>query len=280
VLMGIVGEPGLLRAATPAVFSIAIAPSLLVPYFAEHPLRRVGKVVTLTFGVLWIIGVVAARASERVAPTGSQGMAFDVPRAMFDADNRFVDLPSGARVHYIDEGTGETLLFLHGNPGWSFQWRDVIGGLRGSFRCVALDYPGFGLSSAPPGYGFTPREQSGVVEEFVDRLGLHNITLVMHDWGGPIGLGVAGRRPELVRRLVLGNTWAWPTSPSAPKGGFSRLAGAPIGEFVQMNFDGFPWLAIKQGIVRQLPTDVAEVYVRPFRRWTGAASLFSTRDKS
>jgi hypothetical protein len=167
--MGIVGEPVLLRAATPAVLSIAVALSLLVPYFAEHPLRPVGKVVTLTFGVLWILGVVAARASERVAPPGPHGMAFDVPRAMFDADNRFVDLPSGARVHYVDVGTGETLLFLHGNPGWSFQLRELIGGLRGSFRCVALDYPGFGLSSAPPRYGFTPREQSRVVEEFVDR---------------------------------------------------------------------------------------------------------------
>jgi haloalkane dehalogenase len=67
-------------------------------------------------------------------------------------------------------------------------------------------------------------------------------TLVMHDWGGPIGLGLAGGRPELIRRLVLGNPWAWPMSPSEPRGGSSRLAGGPIGEFVQMNFDGFPWL--------------------------------------
>lgn len=184
---------------------------------------------------------------------------------MFDADHKFVTLPSGTRIHYVDEGTGETLLFLHGNPAWSFQWRDLIGGLRSRFRCVALDYPGFGLSSAPEGYGYTPREQGRAVEEFVDRLGLHDVTLVMQDWGGPFGLGLAGRRPELVRRVVLGNTWAWPTGTMGPLGLFSKIAGGLIGEFVQMNFNGFVVFALKQGVVRELPEDITEMYVRPFR---------------
>ncbi len=217
-------------------------------------------------GVLEIAGVVAALASERGVTPGSGGMAFDIPRTIFEADHKFVTLPSGARIHYIDEGTGETLLFLHGNPAWSFQWRDLITGLRSQFRCVALDYPGFGLSSAPEGYGYSPREQSHAVEEFVDRLELHDVTLVMQDWGGPFGLGLAGRRPELVRRVVLGNTWAWPTATMEPRGLFSKIAGGPIGEFVQMNFNGFASLAVEQGVVRELPGDVTEMYVRPFRR--------------
>ncbi|MGK3962917.1 alpha/beta fold hydrolase [Sorangium sp. So ce118] len=183
---------------------------------------------------------------------------------MFDADHRFIELPSGARVHYVDEGEGETLLFLHGNPAWSFQWRDLIRGLRGSHRCVALDYPGFGLSEAPAGFGYTPREESLVVEELVDRLGLRDVTLVMQDWGGPIGLGLAGRRPELVRRVVLGSTWAWPTSADTPRGKFSMIVGGPIGEFAQVNFNAFAALGIDNGIVRELPAEVADVYVRPF----------------
>ena len=69
----------------------------------------------------------------------------------------------GARVHYVDEGDGPPLLLLHGNPTWSFLYRDVIRGLRDRFRCIALDYPGFGLSQAPPGYGFTPAEHARVV---------------------------------------------------------------------------------------------------------------------
>jgi haloalkane dehalogenase len=196
-------------------------------------------------------------------------MAFEIPRAVFDVDHKFLDLPSGARVHYVDVGTGPTIVFLHGNPGWSFQWRDVIRGLRGSFHCVALDYPGFGLSTAPPGYGFTPREQSRILEEFIDRLGLHDVTLVMQDWGGPIGLGLAERRPELVHQLVLGNTWAWQTSSHEARGQFSKIVGGPIGEFLGMNFNGIAWMALKHDIVRKLPADVSEVYLRPFRAFIG-----------
>jgi pimeloyl-ACP methyl ester carboxylesterase len=264
-LIAVLGRPGLLRAAAPAVACIAVALALLVPRFAERPPRRLGTLVASSFGVVAIVGVFAALASERVPPPSGPGMAFDVPRALFDARRRFVDLPSGARIHYVDEGTGETLLFLHGNPAWSFQWRDLVVSLRGSFRCVAPDYPGFGLSSAPPGYGFTPREQSQVLEEFIDRLELRDVTLVMQDWGGPIGLGLAERRPELVRRVVLGNTWAWPTSTREPRGMFSKIAGGPIGEFVQMNFNAFTPLALDRGVVRPLPTDVIEMYRRPFR---------------
>ena len=265
ILMGVLGPQGLARAAAPAVVGIGITLAFLVPRFAERPPRLLGRVATVIFGVVAMGGVVAAFASERVAPAGPDGLAFDVPRATFEADHRFVDLPSGARVHYVDVGTGETLLFLHGNPAWSFQWHGLIAGLRGQFRCVALDYPGFGLSPAPPGYGFTAREQSRVVEEFVDRLGLRDVTLVMQDWGGPIGLGLAGRRPELVRRVILGNTWAWPTTTSEARGKFSIIAGGPIGEFVQMNFNAFAAVALERGVVRKLPDDVTEMYLRPFR---------------
>jgi pimeloyl-ACP methyl ester carboxylesterase len=268
VLFGIAaaGPHGLTAAAFPAVLSVAVAVALLVPRFVDRPRRsRVGTVAIVVFGALEAIGVVGALSSERVAPPGPGGLAFEIPRVMFDADHKFVDLPSGARVHYVDEGRGATLLFLHGNPSWSFQWRDLVRGLRGSYRCVALDYPGFGLSQAPAGFGFTPREESLVVEEFVDRLKLHDVTLVMQDWGGPIGLGLAGRRPDLVRRVILGSTWAWQTSTSVPRGKFSIVVGGPVGEFVQMNFNGFVTLAIKNGIVRQLPPGVLDVYVRPFR---------------
>ncbi|WP_437971937.1 alpha/beta fold hydrolase [Sorangium sp. So ce260] len=267
VLLGmtLAGPRGLAAAALPAVACVAVALALLVPRLVER--RRsslVGAAAVGVLGAIEIVGLVGALSSERAVPRGPQGMAFEIPRAMFDVEHRFVELPGGSRVHYVDEGQGETLLFLHGNPAWSFQWRDLIHGLRGSHRCVALDYPGFGLSDAPAGFGFTPREQSRVVEELVDRLGLRDVTLVMQDWGGPIGLGLAGRRPELVRRVVLGSTWAWPTSTSTPRGKFSIIAGGPIGEFAQVNFNGFASLGIDNGIVRELPAEVADVYVRPF----------------
>lgn len=264
--MAVAGPSGLAAAALPAVIVVAVALALLVPRLVERPRpSRAGAVALAALGAIELVALAGALSTERGVPRGAQGLAFEIPRAMFDADHRFVELPSGARVHYVDEGQGETLLFLHGNPAWSFQWRDLIRELRGSYRCVALDYPGFGLSDAPAGFGFTPREESRVVEEFVDRLGLRDITLVMQDWGGPIGLGFAGRRPELVRRVVLGSTWAWPTSTDTPRGKFSMIVGGPVGEFAQVNFNAFAALGIENGIVRELPAGVADVYVRPFR---------------
>ena len=261
----ILGSTGLLTASMPAVVAVALTLGWLVPYFIERPRGRIFTGLIVLLGALEIAGLVAAISSEIVQPDVSPEMAFDIPQSLFDVNHKFMTLSNGARIHYVDEGAGETLLFLHGNPAWSFQWRDLIGGLRGKYRCVALDYPGFGLSTAPPGYGFTAREQSRMLEEFVDRLELRDITFVMQDWGGPIGLGLAGRRPELVRRIVLGNTWAWVTNVSEVRGKFSLIAGGPIGEFVQMNFNGFVPFAVSNGVVRELPEDVVEMYTRPFR---------------
>jgi len=215
-----------------------------------------------TFGMLELVGAVTAATSERPLQ--------DAPADIgIGAQPRFLTLASGARVHYVDEGQGPTLLFLHGNPAWSFQWRELIRTLRSSFRCVALDYPGFGLSAGPRGYGYTPREQSLVVEELVSRLGLRDVTLVMQDWGGPIGLGFAGRRPELVRGVVLGSTWAWPTSTNEPRGMFSLVAGGAIGEFAQMNWNGFASLGLQHGVMHSLPRHTLAHYLAPFRALPG-----------
>ena len=150
-----------------------------------------------------------------------------VPQGLYPFSDHWAEV-DGHLIHYVDEGTGPTLLLLNGNPSWSFGWRDVIARLAPTFRCVAPDYPGFGLSAARPGFDFKPSSQSPVVERLVDHLGLTDVTLVAYDWGGPIGLGLAGRRPDLVRALVLGNTWAWPMK-SASTRLFSSLFGGPLG---------------------------------------------------
>ena len=128
---------------------------------------------------------------------------------LFPFTSRFAEV-DGARVHYVDEGSGPTLLLLHGNPTWSFLYRHVIAGLRDRFRCVALDYPGFGLSTAAPGYGFSAAEHRDVVGAFIRQLDLRDYTLMVQDWGGPIGLSAAVTEPDRVRALIIGNTWAWP----------------------------------------------------------------------
>jgi haloalkane dehalogenase len=114
------------------------------------------------------------------------------------------------QMHYIDEGTGPPILFCHGNPTWSFLYRKVITALRGSFRCIAVDYPGFGLSERPAGYGYTAAEHARGVGELVDHLQLDGLITMGHDWGGPVSLAVATARPERVRGVILGDTWFWP----------------------------------------------------------------------
>lgn len=109
-------------------------------------------------------------------------------------------------MHYIDEGEGPPVVFVHGTPGWSFEFRHVA--RRSGYRAIVPDLIGFGLSERPAGFAYTPEAHARVLREFVDALGLTRFSLAVHDFGGPIGLplALAGR----VDRLVLMNTWMWP----------------------------------------------------------------------
>ena len=115
----------------------------------------------------------------------------------------------GLGLNYIDEGQGPTLLMVHGTPTWSFLYRHLVRGLRDRFRCVAPDLPGFGLSDKPASAAYRPEDQARRLAAFIDALRLKDVTLVVHDFGGPIGLAYALERPDNVARLVLFNTWMW-----------------------------------------------------------------------
>ncbi|MET0391110.1 MAG: alpha/beta fold hydrolase [Polyangiales bacterium] len=249
-------EPALLAA--PALAVVAALLAWLVPRWHWRPLGVWGRAAWTTLAVLELTGAATGWLTERA----------DDPAALRESwpgvEHHFVSLPGGARVHYVDEGRGPTLLFLHGNPAWSYQWRDLIAALSGSHRCIALDYPGFGLSAAGSDQRYDPGAQSRVLEAFVAQLGLGPVTLVMQDWGGPIGLGFAGRHPELVTRVVIGSTWAWPTDPSSPRGMFSRIVGGGLGELAQVNWNGFARMGVQHGIVHESSDDVVDAYVRPF----------------
>ena len=182
---------------------------------------------------------------------------------LYPFEDRWMDV-DGNVVHYVDEGRGPVLLLLHGNPTWSFLYRHLIRELSGSYRCIAVDYPGFGLSTARPGYGFTPREHSQVLEKFALALDLKDVTLMVQDWGGPIGLGFAGRNPDRVRALVIGNTWAWPANGDSRFEGFSNLMGGPVGRFAILNFNAFAAWIVPTLVVRPLSPDEKRAYRGPF----------------
>lgn len=193
-----------------------------------------------------------------------RSLKFEVDRELFPFESRFLELENGIRVHYVDEGKGPTILMLHGNPSWSFLYRKMILALRNSYRCIALDYPGFGLTEAPPDYGFTPGEHSEIVEKFVAGLELTSLTLVVQDWGGPVGLGFAGRNPGLVDRLVIGNTFAWPLQGDLGVAMFSLLMGGPVGRSIAYLFNGVARFFFWKGLVNKPDERVLQMYLAPF----------------
>jgi haloalkane dehalogenase len=198
-----------------------------------------------------------------VGPSGTGVRPTWVDDDLFPFESRFLEI-GGHTVHYVDEGAGPVLLMLHGNPTWSFVYRQVITHLRDSFRCIAPDYPGFGLSVAGTGYGFHPVDHARVVTGFLERLDLHEVTLVAQDWGGPIGLSAALSAPERFTGLVLGNTWAWPVNGDLHFEVFSRLMGGPVGRLLIRRFNLFVNVMVPAGHRRRKPT-AAEMdhYRRP-----------------
>ncbi|WP_280423206.1 haloalkane dehalogenase [Nocardia carnea] len=140
---------------------------------------------------------------------------------LYPFESRWFDSSAG-RVHYIDEGAGTPILFCHGSPTWSFLYRHIVKGLRDRYRCIAVDYPGFGLSERRAGFGYTIAEQTAVLGELIDHLRLDGFVVMGQDWGGPIGLGAAISRADRVSGIVLGNTVFWPIE-AWPNRAFSMI---------------------------------------------------------
>jgi haloalkane dehalogenase len=155
---------------------------------------------------------------------------------LFPFESCFVEL-DGNVVHYVDEGSGPILLMLHGNPVWSFVYREVIAKLRDRYRCIALDFPGFGLSTGAPDYRYLAQDHADLLVSFLDHLDLSQLTLVGHSWGGPFGLYAAQQRPDKFERLILTNTWAWPLNGDPSSEVFSRGMGNPVGRALIRRFD-------------------------------------------
>jgi haloalkane dehalogenase len=166
----------------------------------------------------------------------------------------------GPRIHYVDEGDGPAVLMFHGNPTWSFLYRDVIRELRDGFRCIAMDYPGFGLSERPPGYGYTAAEHAEVVGRMIDDLGIDDFIIVGQDWGGPIGMTVALNRAERVSGMVFANTWYWPAEGSLVV--FSQVMSSPPLQWLILNRNFFVDFIMPRSVARGLAGEVLEAYQR------------------
>ncbi|MEW6144533.1 MAG: alpha/beta fold hydrolase [Thermodesulfobacteriota bacterium] len=173
----------------------------------------------------------------------------------------------GLDLHYVDEGGGEPVLMLHGDPTWGYLWRRFIPALSRKRRVIVPDHMGMGKSDAPAEpYPYLLRHHITNLESLVLSLGLSDITLVVHDWGGPVGLGFAARRPELIKRLVLTNTWAFAEWPGAPFPKLIEMIRSPRGEQFVLEKNGYAARALTGTVnyPEKLTPEVMSAYLAPF----------------
>lgn len=191
-------------------------------------------------------------------------MKFNINKDLFPFQNNFLHLDDGTKIHYIDEGEGPVLLMLHGNPTWSFLYRKMITALKSDFRCIAPDFPGFGLSEQTDAYDFSAESHSKVLEEFLRKINIDHYILIAQDWGGPIGLSVAEKHPDKIIGAVLGNTWAWALKGNYRYEGFSWVMGGPIGRWMAKSFNGVWKVFMKKGFYKKPSRETLAMYEAPF----------------
>lgn len=181
--------------------------------------------------------------------------------------------PQGARMSYVDEGQGdEAVLMLHGNPTWSFYYRDLIRAVAPGLRCVVPDHIGMGFSDQPETYPYTLATRIDDVAALVASLGLKKVHLVVHDWGGAIGFGFAARHPELIGRLVILNTGAFPSKRIPLRIALCKLGG--LGTALVRGLNGFAgpatWMAMSR---RPLSADEKRGFLLPYRSWASRVAV-------
>jgi len=195
----------------------------------------------------------------------------NISEHLYPFENHWLDL-DGLRLHYLDEGDGEVVVAVHGNPTWSFYYRDLVKDLRKDFRVVVPDHMGCGYSDKPSDadYDYTLSRRIDDFGALMDDLDLTDINLVVHDWGGMIGLGWAVRNPARIKRLVILNTAAFHLPKSKPFPWQLRMVrDTPLGPLVVRGFNAFSRGASRVACTRKtLSKEVRDAYCAPYDSWS------------
>ena len=169
------------------------------------------------------------------------------------------------KQHYIDEGKGETIIMVHGNPTWSFYYRNLVLHLRNHYRCIVPDHIGCGLSDKPSNYPYQLETHINNLENLVTHLGIKRFHLIVHDWGGPIGLGIAFKNPQRLMKLVILNTAAFLSSEIPLR---LQLCRAPLlGTIMVRGLNLFSRLATRIAVQKKIPPEVKSAYLFPYNNW-------------
>ena len=193
-----------------------------------------------------------------------------VSKDLFPYQPQTLDI-NGLSYRYIDEGSGDPVVMVHGNPTWSFYYRNLIGELSRNYRTIAPDHIGCGQSDKPGDdqYEYTLESRVDDLERLLDHLGIRErITLILHDWGGMIGMAYASRHPQRIQRIAVMNTAAFPLPQSKSFPFLLWLCRTPIGAFLVRRFNAFSALASVICCKRHpMPKAIRRAYREPYNSW-------------
>ncbi|MBA2664938.1 MAG: alpha/beta fold hydrolase [Bradymonadaceae bacterium] len=199
-------------------------------------------------------------------PQGASSLG--ISHALYPFGAHYHEIAADVRMHYIDEGQGDPVVMVHGNPSWSFYYRNLVNALSPTHRTIVPDHIGCGLSDKPDDahYNYTLSQRVEDLESLLESLGIReNITLIVHDWGGMIGMTYATHYPERIKRLVIMNTAAFhlPSAKSFPLP--LRLArDSSVGSLLISHFNAFSRSAAKVCVSEPMPPEVAHAYTAPY----------------
>ncbi len=191
--------------------------------------------------------------------------------AQYPFSPKTVTVAGGYNLSYVDEGEGSTIVFLHGNPTWSYLYRNMIAGLSSSYRCIAPDHLGCGYSDKPQGYHYLLQDHIDNLESLLDQLQVGKCTLVVHDWGGAIGMGWAVRHPHKVEKLVVMNTAAFRSTRIPLRIAVCRWP--LIGPLLVRGLNVFAGAAVHMAVAGKMAPEIADGFLLPYNSWANRIGI-------
>ena len=189
----------------------------------------------------------------------------------YDFNSHYLELSPG-RLHYLDEGEGNTVVLVHGNPTWSYYYRNLIKILARHFRVIAPDHLGCGLSDKPGDYEYTLEHHIENLISLLEHLGVGQTSMVVHDWGGPIGLGAATADSIKLDRLVILNTAAFRATRIPLRIAMCRW---PVfGKLLVQGMNGFARAAISMAVISKMGRETAQGYLHPYNSWGNRRAVY------
>ncbi len=177
------------------------------------------------------------------------------------------------RLHYVDEGQGDVIVMVHGNPTWSYYYRRLISLLSKQHRIIAVDHMGCGLSDKPQDYDYCLQNHINNLDSLLQNLQIGSFSMVVHDWGGAIGMGVAAKHPDLIKRAMILNTAAFRSQRIPFR--ISVCRWPFVGKLLVRGLNGFAGPAVTMAVSKKMDKNVAAAFVAPYNSWQNRVAVAS-----